>query len=67
MRARTCYISQQTPTYALTSAGTTDESEIVEASNLVLERGSCVTKLGRAVLVVSSCQDNLDAVVHVAE
>ena len=51
----------------LTSARTTDESEVVEASHLVLEGGRGVAKLGSTVLVIPSRQNDLDAVVDVAQ
>ena len=53
--------------HRLTSAGATDESEVVEARHLVLEGGRGVAELRGAVLVVSRRQYDLDAVAHVAE
>lgn len=51
----------------LTSARTTDESEVVEASHLVLEGGGGVAKLGSTVLIIPSRQNHLDPVVDVAQ
>ena len=51
----------------LTSARTAHESEVVETRHLVLEGGGGVAELGGGVLVVSSRQYHLDAVVNVAE
>ena len=51
---------------SLTSAGASNESEVVEASHLVLERGSCIAKLCGAVLVVSRRQNHLHSVADVA-
>ena len=58
---------ERLPCSWLTSAGATDESEIVETGHLVLEGGRGVTELCGAVFVVSRSQHHLDAVFDVAE
>ena len=51
----------------LTSSRSPHKSQVVESGGLVLEQGTVVAQIGRAVLVVSRRQHDLRAVWHIAE